>query len=136
MGHDVGFLTLGPKLDPPFFACRPKMDPSGGSRVCVCDRGDHPPPLGMWMTSRGQCPRGGGCLSAPGYQTRRQARRFTSARALVLIFTRVETARVKYILAFLLRNACFRWRIPAPQLTARWTSRKLLRFRDSPLYRG
>ena len=27
--HDVGFLTLGPKLDPPpfFFACRPKMDP-------------------------------------------------------------------------------------------------------------
>ena len=47
LGHDVGFLTLGPKLDPlldpPFFACRPKMDPSGGSRVCVCDRGDHPP---------------------------------------------------------------------------------------------
>ena len=34
LGHDVGFLTLGPKLDPPpFFACRPKMDPSGGSRV-------------------------------------------------------------------------------------------------------
>ena len=27
LGHDVGFLTLGPKLDPPFFACRPKMDP-------------------------------------------------------------------------------------------------------------
>ena len=25
LGHDVGFLTLGPKLDPPFFACRPKM---------------------------------------------------------------------------------------------------------------
>ena len=25
---------------------RPKMDPSGGSRVCVCGRGDHPgPPL-------------------------------------------------------------------------------------------
>ena len=21
LGHDVGFLTLGPKLDPPFFAC-------------------------------------------------------------------------------------------------------------------
>ena len=42
LGHDVGFLTLGPKLDPlldpppPFFACIPKMDPSGGSRVCVC----------------------------------------------------------------------------------------------------
>ena len=32
LGHDVGFLTLGPKLDPLldpplFFACRPKMDP-------------------------------------------------------------------------------------------------------------
>ena len=27
LGHDVGFLTLGPKLGPPFFACRPKMDP-------------------------------------------------------------------------------------------------------------
>ena len=32
LGHDIGFLTLGPKLDPswtppPFFACRPKMDP-------------------------------------------------------------------------------------------------------------
>ena len=29
--HDVGFLTLGPKLDcpvwPPFFACRPNLDP-------------------------------------------------------------------------------------------------------------
>ena len=45
LSHDVGFLTLGPKLDPPpFFACRPKMDPSGGSRVCVSDRGDHPAP--------------------------------------------------------------------------------------------
>ena len=45
LGHNVGFLTLGPKLaPPPFFACRPKTDPSGGSRVCVCDRGDHPAP--------------------------------------------------------------------------------------------
>ena len=62
LGHDVGFLTLGPKLDPlldpPPFACRPKMDRSGGSRVCVCDRGDHPAPLGMWMTSHGQFARG------------------------------------------------------------------------------
>ena len=35
----------------------------------MCDRGDHPP-LGMWMTSRGQCPRGGvlvkNPVSAPG----------------------------------------------------------------------
>ena len=47
LGHDVGFLTLGPKLDPPpFFACRPKMDPSGGSRVCVSVTGviTTPPP--------------------------------------------------------------------------------------------
>ena len=27
----------------------------------MCVRGDHPP-LGMWMTSHGQCPRGGGVL--------------------------------------------------------------------------
>ena len=40
--------------------------------MCVCDRGDHPAPLGMWMTSHGQCPRGGvlvnvqewGCFSS------------------------------------------------------------------------
>ena len=44
LGHDVGFLTLGPKLDPPFFACRPKMQ----WRI-------------LWMTSHGQCPRGGAC---------------------------------------------------------------------------
>ena len=94
LGHDVGFLTLGPKLgpllNPPFFACRPKMDPSGGSRVCVCDRGDHPaPPPCLWMpksggvfqffwgrmTSHGQCPRGGvlvkNPVSAPGRPWRR-----------------------------------------------------------------
>ena len=46
LGHDVGFLTLGPKLDPPpFFACRPKMGPSGGSRVCVTGVITPPPPL-------------------------------------------------------------------------------------------
>ena len=88
LGHDVGFLTLGPKLDPPPFSLV-DLRCSGGSRVCVCDRGDHPPlnlnkviplepdtenlckvcvtetdhppPLGMWMTSHGQCPRGGAC---------------------------------------------------------------------------
>ena len=38
-------FNIGPKVGPPpLFACRPKMDPSGGSRVCVCDRGDHPAP--------------------------------------------------------------------------------------------
>ena len=26
LGHDVGFLTLGPKLDPPLCACRPKVN--------------------------------------------------------------------------------------------------------------
>ena len=66
LGHDVaivGFLTLGPKLDPPFFACRPKMDPSGGSRVCVCvcDRGDHPPPWNVDDVTRAMS-KGGGCL--------------------------------------------------------------------------
>ena len=62
LGHDVGFLTLGPKLDPlldpPLFACRPKMD-LVADPGCVCDRGDHPHPLGMRMTSHGQCPWGG-----------------------------------------------------------------------------
>ena len=55
----VGFLTLGPKLGPPFLLVdlrwTPVADPG-----CVCDRGDNPAPLGMWMTSHGQCPRGGG----------------------------------------------------------------------------
>ena len=61
LGHDVGFLTLGPKLEPPPLSLlvdlrwTPAADPG-----CVCDRGDYPAPLGMWMTSHGQCPRGGG----------------------------------------------------------------------------
>ena len=33
--------------------------------MCVCDRGDYPAPLGMWMTSHGQCPRGGGACECP-----------------------------------------------------------------------
>ena len=62
-GPRCRLFNIGPKVGPPlgpplFFACRPKMDPSGGSRVCVCDSGDHPAPLGMWMTSHGQCPMG------------------------------------------------------------------------------
>ena len=56
LGHDVGFLTLGPKLDPPFLLVdlrwTPVADPG-----CVCVTGC-PAPLGMWMTSHGQCPRG------------------------------------------------------------------------------
>ena len=48
LGHDVGFLTLGPKLDPllnppPFLLVdlrwTPVADPG-----CVCARGDYPPP--------------------------------------------------------------------------------------------
>ena len=64
LGHDVGFLTLGPKLDPPLFCLlvdlrwTPVADPG-------CDRGDHPAPLGMWMTSHGQCPRGGCACECP-----------------------------------------------------------------------
>ena len=42
-GGGVQGPKVGPPLGrPPLFACRPKMDPSGGSRVCVCDRGDDP----------------------------------------------------------------------------------------------
>ena len=48
---------VGPPLGPPFLLVdlrwTPVADPG-----CVCDRGDHPHPLGMWMTSHGQCPRG------------------------------------------------------------------------------
>ena len=49
---------VGPPLGPPPFLLvdlrwTPEADPG-----CVCDRGDHPAPLGMWMTSHGQCPRG------------------------------------------------------------------------------
>ena len=63
LGHDVGFLTLGPKLDPPpFFACRPKMDSSGGSRVCVCDRGDHPAPPPWNVDDVTRAMSKGGCL--------------------------------------------------------------------------
>ena len=49
LGHDVGFLTLGPKLDPlldppPFLLVdlrwTPVADPG-----CVCDRDDHLHPL-------------------------------------------------------------------------------------------
>ena len=61
-GPQCRFFNIGPKVGPPFFACRPKMDPCRPKwriqGVCVCDRGDHPAPLGMWMTSHGQCPRG------------------------------------------------------------------------------
>ena len=33
---------------------------------CVCVTGViTPPPLGMWMTSHGQCPRGGGACECP-----------------------------------------------------------------------
>ena len=66
LGHDVGFLTLGPKLDPlldpPLFACRPKMDPSGGSRVCVWQGWLPPPPLECGWRHTGNVQGGGGCL--------------------------------------------------------------------------
>ena len=40
------------------------MDPSGGSRVCVCVTGviTPPPPLGMWMTVTRAMSKGGGVL--------------------------------------------------------------------------
>ena len=58
-----GLFNIGPKVGPPpfFFACRPKMDPSGGSRVCVCDRGDHPaPPWNVDDVTRTMSKGGGG----------------------------------------------------------------------------
>ena len=71
-GPRCRLFNIGPKVGPPLgppplFSCRPKMDPSGGSRVHVCVTGviTPPPPLGMWMTSHGQCPRGGGACECP-----------------------------------------------------------------------
>ena len=69
LGHDVGFLTLGPKLDPPPFLLvdlrwTPVADPG-----CVCVTGvitPPPPPWNVddvtWATSKGgacECPRVG-----------------------------------------------------------------------------
>ena len=51
LGHDVGFLTLGPKLDPPLLW----MSKSGGVFQFFWGR----------MTSRGQCPRGGCACECP-----------------------------------------------------------------------
>ena len=85
LGHDVGFLTLGPKLDtpPPFFACRPKMQwpppppwnvddvtraMSKGGCLWMSKSGGVFQFFGGRMTSHGQCPRGGGaceCLHPP-----------------------------------------------------------------------
>ena len=60
------FYAVGITLWSATLYCDHKKDPSGGCRVCVCDRGDHlPPHLGMWMTSHGQCPRGGGACECP-----------------------------------------------------------------------
>ena len=62
LGHDVGFLTLGPKLDPPPFLLvdlrwAPVADPG-----CVCDRGDHPaPPWNVDDVTRAMS-KGGVCL--------------------------------------------------------------------------
>ena len=62
-GPRCRLFNIGPKVGPPppFFACRPKMDPSGGSRVCVCDRGDHPaPPWNVDDVTRAMS-KGGAC---------------------------------------------------------------------------
>ena len=37
------------------------------AKVCVTGT-DHPPPLGMWMTSHGQCPRGGVLVNVQNVQ--------------------------------------------------------------------
>ena len=54
-GPRCRFFNIGPKVGPPLgppppfllvdLRWTPVADPG-----CVCDRGDHPHPLGMWMT--------------------------------------------------------------------------------------
>ena len=57
LGHDVGFLTLGPKLDPPFLL----VDLRGGGCLWMSKSGGVFQFFGGGMMSRGQCPRGGAC---------------------------------------------------------------------------
>ena len=68
-GPRCRLFNIGPKVGPPpFFACRPKMDPSGGSRVCVCDRGDHDHPAPPWNVddvTRAMSKGGGGACECP-----------------------------------------------------------------------
>ena len=57
VGVGVGVIT-------PPWTCR---DTENLCKVCVTgtDHTPPPPPLGMWMTSHGQCPRGGGACECP-----------------------------------------------------------------------
>ena len=64
-GPRCRLFNIGPKVGPLLFLLvdlrwTPVADPG-----CVCDRGDYPARLGMWMTSYGQCPRGGGACECP-----------------------------------------------------------------------
>ena len=63
LGHDVGFLTLGPKLDPPpFFLLVDLRWTPVADAGCVCDRGDHPhPPWNVDDVTRAMS-KGGVCL--------------------------------------------------------------------------
>ena len=50
-------VVVGVITPPPPWTC---PDTENLCKVHVRDRDRSPPPLGMWMTSHGQCPRGGG----------------------------------------------------------------------------
>ena len=69
-GPRCRLFNIALNLDPPFFACRPKMDPSGGSRVCVAGQGWLPrPPWNVDDVTRAMSKGGGGVLvnAAPAY---------------------------------------------------------------------
>ena len=69
LGHDVGFLTLGPKLDPlldppPFFLLVDLRWTLVADPGCVCDRGDHPHPWNVDDVTRAMS-KGGGLVKIP-----------------------------------------------------------------------
>ena len=60
------FYAVGITLWSATLYCDHKKDPSGGCRVCVCDRGDQPPP--PWNVddvTRAMSKGGGGACECP-----------------------------------------------------------------------
>ena len=59
------FMRLGLHYGVPHYTVTIRWTPVADAG-CVCVTGViSPPPLGMWMTSHGQCPRGGGACECP-----------------------------------------------------------------------
>ena len=58
-GPQCRLFNIGPRVKAPPWTC---PDTESLCKVCVTGTDHTPPPLGMWMTSHGQCPRGGGVL--------------------------------------------------------------------------